>query len=186
MTATLRRHWNAFSLIILALAAGWIVLTAFVAPDPTQGRIPAPRPGFLAPDFELQTLDGDDLRLGEQQGRPIILNLWASWCPPCKAEMPALQQVHEDYAAEGLLVVGLNTSQQDRLADVQRFVGEYRLTFPILLDLENQATRVYGTNALPTTYFIRADGTIADLVIGGPLSEALLRSKAEELLQEAR
>ena len=184
MSRLLLRNWTAFSLIVLIFFAGWIALTAFTAPGTTEGRIPAPRPGFLAPDFELTTLDGQTVRLSEQQGRPIILNLWASWCFPCRAEMPALQQVHEAYASQGLLVLGLNTTFQDSQSEALRFVTEYGLSFPILLDLDNSASRLYRLNALPTTYFIRADGTIDDLVIGGPMSEALLRSKAVDLLRE--
>lgn len=186
MSRFLFHHWTPFSLVVLLISAGWIALTAFSAPETTSGRIPAPRPGFLAPDFELQTLDGQTFRLSEQQGRPVILNLWASWCLPCRTEMPALQQVHETYGEQGLFVIGLNTTYQDSLVDVQQFVGDFGLSFPILLDMDNRAGRLYRLNALPTTFFIRADGTIADIVIGGPMSEALLRSKANELLPEDR
>lgn len=186
MSRFLVHHWTAFSLAVLTIAAGWIALTAFSSPETTEGRIFAPQPGFLAPDFELQTLDGQALRLSEQQGHPVILNLWASWCLPCRTEMPALQRVHEMYADQGLVVLGLNTTYQDRLADVQQFTGDYGVSFPILLDTDGQTSRNYRLNALPTTFYIRADGSIADLIIGGPMSEAFLRSKAQELLAEGR
>jgi peroxiredoxin len=183
MSSLFIRRWTLFSGLILALAAAWIGFTARLGTETTQGRIPAPRPGFLAPDFTLQTLAGETVRLGDLEGQPVILNLWASWCPPCRSEMPAIQAVYEDYQAEGLQVLALNTTYQDSLRDVQGFVDQLGLTFPILIDPDGAASRPYELNSLPSTYFIRADGMIMDVVVGGPMPEALLRAKALELLE---
>lgn len=180
----IRAHWNWFSVALLALAAGWVALTAAINPPSTGGQIPAPKAGFLAPDFRLTTLAGDEVQLSELRGKAVILNIWASWCPPCREEMPAIQQVYDEYRDQGLEVLALNTTNQDQLADVTRFVEEYRLTFPILLDHDGTAAALYQTSALPSTFFIRPDGTIQEVVIGGPMSTALLRSQVMKLLAE--
>lgn len=181
---SLQRRWTLFSLIILSVSAAWVALTTVYAGETTGGKIAAPRPGFLAPDFELQTLTGENIRLGQLHGRPVILNLWASWCPPCKAEMPAIQRVYAAYSDRGLAVLGVNMTYQDDAESAQRFAREQGVTFPILLDRDGSVGRQYEMRALPTTFFIDGDGVIQDVVVGGPLSEALLRSKALQLLGE--
>ncbi len=176
-------RWTIFSLAILALSAVWIGLTAVYAPATTQGQAPAPQPGFLAPDFELQTLDGQTLSLAQFHGQPVILNLWASWCPPCKAEMPAIQSMYSAYHEQGLVVLGLNMTSQDDLGNAQAFAQQAGVTFPVLLDQDGSVARRYEMRALPTTVFIDRNGVIQEVVVGGPLSEAMLRSKALQLLE---
>jgi len=170
---------------------GWLLLLAALVwaglrrTDPTlliQGRPPAPQVGFQAPDFTLTTLSGSDLSLRELRGQGVILNFWASWCPPCKAEMPALQRVYEDYRDQGLVVVAVNVTSQDALPNVQTFVAEHGLTFPIPLDTTGQVAKMYRVHSLPTTFFIGPDGVIREIVVGGPMAEALLRTRAESLL----
>ncbi len=177
------RYWTFFSLAILTLSAIWIALTTIYAPSTTQGRVPAPRPGFLAPDFTLQTFDGQMVSLSQFHGQPVILNLWASWCPPCKAEMPAIQQVYSAYQNQGLVVLGVNMTSQDDIASAQRFAKQAGVTFPVLLDQTGEVARSYEMRALPTTVFIDQNGMIQDLVVGGPLSKSMLRSKALQLLE---
>lgn len=169
---------------ILILGLVWIFLSRAETGQTTGGPIPAPQTGFLAPAFELETLDGQIISSNDLRGRPLILNFWASWCAPCRAEMPALQAVAEAYRETGLLVLAVNATSQDRPADVGAFVGQYGLTFPILLDREGQVGRRYQVQSLPTTFFIGRDGLIRDVVIGGPMSSASLRARADSLLQE--
>ncbi len=170
---------------------GWLLLAAAVLwtwarrtpPEALlQGRPPAPQVGFQAPDFTLTTLDGRTLRLHDLRGQAVILNFWASWCPPCKAEMPALQRVYEDYRDRGLVVVAVNVTAQDARPNVEAFVADYGLTFPVPLDLDARVASAYRVHSLPTTYFVGPDGVIHDIVIGGPMAEALLRQRAEALL----
>lgn len=178
------RRWTLISLFILALSAGWIAYTAASAPQSTQGRIPAPRPGFLAPDFELSALDGTTVRLSELAGKPVVINVWASWCPPCKAEMPAIESVWKEYRTKGLVVLAVNATNQDSLDAAASFVNQQGITFPVLLDLDGSTGRQYQVQALPSTYFISKDGTVMDVMVGGPMSEAYLRAQIEQLLEE--
>lgn len=170
---------------------GWLLLAAAVLwtwvrrTDPQtliQGRPPAPQVGFQAPDFTLTALDGSSMALHDLRGQGVILNFWASWCPPCKAEMPALQRVYEAYRDQGLVVVAVNVTAQDARPNVESFVADYGLTFPVLLDLDARVATMYRVHSLPTTFFIGPDGVIQEIVIGGPMAEALLRTRAETLL----
>ncbi len=168
---------------ILTLGLAWIFVSADRSGDSTNGSIPAPRAGFLAPDFALETLDGGTVRLSDLRGQAVVVNLWTTWCPPCKAEMPALQKVYEEYQARGLVILAVNSTVQDDPKAIPAFVEQYGLTFPILLDRNNEAGRLYQLRSLPSTFFIRRDGIIHEVVIGGPMAEALLRTRIENILK---
>jgi peroxiredoxin len=176
------RFSSLLPVVILLLGAGWIGLSAAEPGMATAGRIPAPRPGFLAPDFNLPTPQGDQITLSGLRGSPVIVNVWASWCAPCRAEMPALKRVYEDYRETGLVVLGVNATTQDSLDAALAFAGEMELAFPILLDEAGQALELYEVRAFPTTFFVDRQGLVREVVVGGPVSEALLRVRAEQLL----
>jgi cytochrome c biogenesis protein CcmG, thiol:disulfide interchange protein DsbE len=170
---------------LLLLGLGWTILSRPAAAPTTDGRIPAPQVGFLAPPFSLTTLDGQTVDLSAYQGQVVLLNFWASWCPPCRAEMPAIQQVYQSYRDQGLVVLAINASYQDTPAARQSFLGSFAYSFPILLDDGSTVNRLYAVYSLPTTFFIDRKGTIRDLVVGGPLTAAGLSARVETLLQEA-
>lgn len=172
-----------FYAVILALGLVWIFVSADRDGASTNGLIPAPRAGFLAPDFTLETMNGETVKLSDLRGQAVIVNLWATWCPPCKAEMPALQKVYEEYKSRGLVILAINSTVQDDAQAIPAFLAEYGLTFPVLLDVNNEAGRLYQLRSLPSTFFIRRDGTISEVVIGGPMAEALLRTRVEEILK---
>jgi cytochrome c biogenesis protein CcmG/thiol:disulfide interchange protein DsbE len=176
-----RRAFTFLSLALLVAAAGWLTLTRPAAGS-AAGEPALAQPGFPAPDFELTALDGSQVHLSDLQGQAVILNLWASWCPPCRAEMPALNCVYHDYAEKGLVVIGLNLTSQDSRAAAEAFAQENQLDFPILLDETGEAEAHYRTDALPTTFFISRAGIVQERIVGGPLPEALLRAQAERLL----
>ncbi len=167
-------------LLIFAAAAAWTFWSAGWQAD-TQGSSAA-QTGYLAPDFTLNDRNGEAVRLSELRGKPVILNLWASWCGPCRAEMPALQALHEDLGSQ-IVVLGVNASDQDSRQAAEEFLSANGITFPVVYDERGAVSDLYMLQALPTTYFIRADGIIEDITIGGPLSEALLRAKAASLLE---
>ena len=168
-----------------AIAGGiWIWASAVPAEATTGGLIPSPRVGFLAPDFSLESLSGDQISLSDMRGKVIVLNLWASWCPPCRAEMPALQRVYQANHERGLEVLAVNMTSQDNIAAVEDFVQEFNLTFPILLDTRGEVGNAYLMRALPTTFFIDQDGVIQRVIVGGPMSEVTLQSTVEQLLED--
>ncbi len=172
------------SLYVLLLLAGlaWIFASADRTGSSTAGRIPAPQKGFLAPEFALDTPNGTHYDLASLRGKPVVVNVWATWCPPCRAEMPALEQYYEKYQGQGLVVLGLNATDQDLPLNIVPFVQDNKLTFPILLDETGQVSQKYQVRSLPTTFFINRDGSIAEVVIGGPMSGAILQTYIEEIL----
>ena len=179
-----RKYWLLLRIGVLALGAVWIALSAAPQGSVTGGKIPAPRPGFLAPDFALQDIHGQTVRLSDLRGQPVLVNFWSSWCPPCQAEMPALQRVHEAYGEQGYMILAINTTYQDSEAAALSFLQERGLTFPVLLEWDSETSRLYEVRSLPTTFFIDREGVIRDVVVGGPMAEGMLRAQAEQMLEE--
>ena len=169
---------------ILALGMVWTLLSADKTGSSTAGLIPAPQKGFLAPDFTLETLDGETITLSDLRGKAILLNFWASWCPPCRAEMPAFQQAYTDYKDQDFVILAVNATLQDNLADINNFSSEFGLNFPILLDTAGEANRLYQVQSLPTSFFIDKEGIITEVVIGGPIAEALIRARIEKIINQ--
>lgn len=179
-----RRRWALVTLVVLALGAAWTVASASPAMEVTGGIIPSPREGFLAPDFAVERGDGGTFLLSEARGHPVILNFWASWCPPCRAEMPALDRVQKELASVGLEVLAVNVTRQDTEVAARGLVADLGLDLPIAFDRDGQVERSYLVRALPTTFFIDAEGVIRTVLIGGPMRESVLRAEAEALLEE--
>lgn len=182
----IRRNWTLFSILILSFSAGWIIFSPSPAGVTTEGRIPAPREGFLAPDFELQDMQGKLVRLSDLRGQPVLINMWASWCPPCQAEMPAMQKVYDLYASQGFVILAVNTTFQDEAKTARTWVTDRQLTFPILFDLNGSVSRMYQVRSMPTSFFVDKAGIIQRVVIGGPMPEGLLRAEVERMLKESR
>jgi cytochrome c biogenesis protein CcmG/thiol:disulfide interchange protein DsbE len=180
-----RSHWLPFMAVSFVVGTTWIWLSAVPSSVTTDGLIPSPREGFLAPDFTLESMSGETITLSDLQGSVVVLNIWASWCPPCRSEMPALQQVYEKYRDRGLEVLAVNTTYQDREAEARDFVSELGLSLPVLLERTGEIARAYQLHAMPSTYFIDREGVIRGVILGGPMSEATLQTSVEELLEEA-
>jgi peroxiredoxin len=179
-TQALRR----FTFIILVLlAAAW----TFASRDPsaagTTASISAPQQGFEAPGFTLQTLDGEPVALSDLRGQAVLVNFWATWCPPCKAEMPAIQEVYDEYKGQGFTVLAVNMAYQDDPGNIPSFMAEFGLDFPVLLENSGQVANTYLIRSLPTSFFIDREGVIQEVVIGGPMAEALLRARVEDILK---
>jgi thiol-disulfide isomerase/thioredoxin len=178
-------RWTYFSVLVLLAGAGWIWASRVPDGATMPGGIPAPRQGFQAPDFTLETAAGEPVRLSELRGQPVLINLWASWCTPCRAEMPVLERAYQEYRGRGFTLLAVNATVQDSRQAALAFAQENGLTFPILLDADGRVSELYALRALPTSFFVNADGAIQEVVVGGPMSEVLLRVRIEELLKES-
>jgi len=170
-------------LILLTAGLAWIFVSADRSGISTSGTIPAPQQGFLAPDFELKTLAGESVKLSDLRGQAVLVNLWATWCPPCRAEMQSIEKMYQEYKDQGFTVLAVNMTRQDDLSAIAPFAEKLGLTFPILLDETGVVANAYQLQSLPSSYFIRRDGIINEVVIGGPMSEALLRTRIEDILK---
>lgn len=119
--------------------------------------------GDVAPDFELDSLSGETLRLSQFTGQPVLLSIGASWCPDCRVEAPLLQKLHEDHPE--LIVLLVDTKESPDI--VQTFVDEFSLTHPVLLDQDGSVSKLYQVFAIPTELFIDKDGIIRAKIIEG-------------------
>lgn len=180
MQQILRRSFFA---LILTLGLLWIFASADRSGASTGGHIPAPQKGFYAPEFRLNTLNGTSVALTDFHGKVVLLNLWATWCPPCQQEMPTIEKLYEEYKDQGFVVLGVNATSQDNLPDLPPFIEKNKISFPVLLDSNNEVSSLYLLRSLPTSFFIGRDGVIKEVVVGGPMSEALIRADIEEIIQ---
>ena len=167
-----RNRWNLLILVVLVFGSIWTWLNRVPASSDVSlsSRPAAPVIGYPAPDFALTTLNGEEFKLSAQRGMPVVLNFWATWCPPCRAELPELRAASERYAGQ-VAIVGVN--QAETAATVAKSAPALGLTFPIPLDQSGSVSRVYGVRSLPTTFFIDRDGVIRQIQ-NGPLTETTL------------
>lgn len=121
--------------------------------------------GEPVPDFRLDTPDGRTLQLSDFRGQAVVLNFWATWCGPCRAEMPDLQAIHDAHADLGTLTV-IGIDEMESAESVIDFANELDLTFPMALDRDGELAQVYGLIGLPGTFFIDADGILRARVLG--------------------
>lgn len=121
--------------------------------------------GKPAPDFELKSLDGKSMKLSDLRGKAVLLNFWATWCSPCKVEIPWFVDFQKQYGDQGLAIVGV-ASGDEATATVQKFSQEMGINYPVLLGTDQVADSYGGVESLPTTFYISRDGKILDKVIG--------------------
>jgi peroxiredoxin len=127
---------------------------AFVA----SAALPAIAPATAAPDFTLRTMTGPNMRLNEQRGRVVMVNFWATWCGPCREEMPQLNRLYERYKAAGFVLLGVNVDDDSKkAADVAAKLG---VTFPVLLDSDKIVSKLYDLNTMPSTVIIDRSGKV--------------------------
>jgi cytochrome c biogenesis protein CcmG, thiol:disulfide interchange protein DsbE len=135
--------------------------------------------GAMAPDFALQTADGRTYRLSELRGQAVVINFWATWCGPCRGEMPAIEEAAMARAGDGLVVLAVNV--RESAGQVQPYVTKLGLTFPVLLDPSGKVSARYRVGALPTTYLIDREGRIDGFRIG-PYTKSMLLARLDQLL----
>lgn len=131
--------------------------------------------GQSAPDFALKNMAGETIRLSDFKGKSVLVNFWATWCAPCRAEAPVLQRAAVEYK-DKLVIIGVNMTTNDTPAQVPAFVEEFGLTFPIVLDETGEVSQAYQVIGLPTSIFIDQDGIITDVRLG-PVDQAYIEAK---------
>jgi peroxiredoxin len=169
--------------LILFFAGLWIIGSTVIIKQPESEIVTAAMEGFKAPDFELEDVQGKLIDLQQFRGQVLLLNLWASWCTPCRAEMPAMEAVYQSLKDQGFTVLAVNMTSQDDINQAVSFMNETGVTFPVLFDTAGEVERAYSLQALPTSFFIDREGIIQSIVVGGPMPESLIYSKATEMLE---
>ncbi len=122
--------------------------------------------GETPPDFVLKDLKGEEVSLKRFRGKIVLLNFWATWCPPCRKEIPSMIKLYKRYNDKGLEIIGVNLDRMDK-SGVEKFSSEYNITFPILLDPTGKIATLYGITALPATFILDRNGKIQERVAGG-------------------
>ena len=189
MPALSQRQWNVFLVAVLVAGSLFIAATrvqpsAGIHAPAAQTDVrsdPAPLPDHPAPDLALPQLDGTLRTLRDLRGQVVLINIWATWCPPCRAEMPAIQQAYAAYHERGFAVLAIN--QREDATTITPFLAQHGLTFPILLDSDGQASASYQASALPSSFFVDRRGVIRT-VYHGPLPPSVINGTIEQLLQE--
>jgi len=149
-----------------------------LAAAPLHGQLP----GDAAPAFTLESLDGGTASLSDYMGRPVLINFWASWCKPCRDEMPLIIDAYHAHHAEGLVVLAVDlTDQESSRKAVRQFVAEHSLPFPVLLDNKGKVRKLYALRGVPTSVFVGADGVVR-AVNPGPMKPAALQRHLSEIL----
>lgn len=170
--------------VLLALALTVPLARPFAVPARTvavTGAEAAELTSDIAPDFTAQTLDGQSVRLSDYRGKVVLLNFWATWCPPCVRETPRLVEVAEQFKDQGLVVVGVNTTYQDDMTKVRQFVGDQGIGYQVLLDSDGAIGEKYPARLMPTTYLIDRDGKIVHTKVGEIDTATLLEQVRSEL-----
>jgi len=146
------------------------------AAEPTE--IGAVVPAYAAPD-----LAGDSTSLASLRGRVVVLNTWATWCPPCREEMPELQAVHEELRSAGVTVIAVSIDARDDAAEIREFLRIAGVTFPVLHDADERISRLFRATGVPETFLIDREGVLRHRWIG-QISRDQVRSAARDLLEE--
>jgi cytochrome c biogenesis protein CcmG/thiol:disulfide interchange protein DsbE len=144
------------------------------------GQAQGPEIGKPAPDFELSSLDGQVVSLSDFRGKPVFLNFWATWCGPCRFEMPLIQEMYEGLSSEGLVVLAVNLREDP--AKVREFMATFGFTFPVLMATSHEVPLAYNIRGIPATFLIDENGIIQDIKIGVFTSEVEMASRVRKIM----
>ncbi|HYL15476.1 MAG TPA: redoxin domain-containing protein [Terriglobales bacterium] len=158
------------SIVVLVVAIGvtGVLVTRFRSSRHASASVTElslARSGQMAPDFKLESLDGKTVHLSDLRGKAVLLNFWATWCVPCKIEMPWFEQLQKQYGPQGLQVIGIAMDDADK-ADIADFAKNLGVDYPILLGKESVGEAYGGVQFLPATFYVGRDGKVVDKVFG--------------------
>ncbi len=180
-TAPRRRSTRIVGLLLIVLAPfAASLLYAGAANGLPLDRLANKGDNTPAPNFSLPSFAGGDIDIAGYRGHPVVLNFWASWCPPCRAEAPAVQRVWDTYRDQGVVFLGVNSSDNDRAA--RAYLQEYGVTYPNVRDDAGDVAPLYHADSLPTTILIDRDGRIVARRVGA-VQEQWLAARIEDLLK---
>jgi thiol-disulfide isomerase/thioredoxin len=163
------------------LTRRWLHLVAAVSVF-AASSVGAQYPGDPAPSFILKTLEGDAVGLPDFAGHPVLINFWASWCKPCRGEMPIIIAAYQAHQQEGLVVLAIDlTDQEASIKDIRKFQAEFQMPFPVLLDEKGKARKLYALRGVPTSVFVGPDGVVRS-INPGPIGDAALQQHLSEIL----
>lgn len=175
-TGIWKKQWALFLLWTLCV----VPLTAYADPFEQLG-VARPRTSQPAPDFVLKDINGQSVSLAQFKGKPVLLNFWATWCGPCREELPSMQRLHEAAKSNGGFQIIAISIDRSNMKKVNKYADNLNLTFPILIDPDREIRKAYFIRGLPTSYLIDAEGKLRGFVSGSrnwdsPASLELMKS----------
>ncbi len=188
-----RRHQNNYALaligtglLVIGLVAAAMIINLnkrenSAAASSNEYTVTPSEVNYPAPELTLNDINGNTVSISDHLGSVVLVNNWATWCPPCKAEMPTLQAYYTAHLPEGFTLLAIEAG--DPLPDVIAFVESYQLTFPILIDPNNLALRAFSNDSLPSSYVLDRQGNVR-LAWTGPISLEMLEKYVTPLLEE--
>jgi len=167
------------AILVLILTTG-LLMPGCSSPSKPGDSAQGVEVGNLAPDFQLQNLDGQTVSLGNLRGKPVLINFWATWCPSCVSEMPYIQEIYEEWFDKGLVVLAINLGESS--SKVEEFMQSHNLSFTVLLDTKQNVTQKYNFQYIPTTFFIDKDGIIQEKVIGPFQNKTQIENRLSKIM----
>lgn len=152
-------------IIVFALVGAAVYLGTKSSSGPSQSQPKSVVSGDIAPDFQLEDMDGNQVSLAGLRGKVVLVNFWATWCPPCREEMPSMERLNEVMAGDDFVMLAINTEKDGRTT-VSEFLKKTPYTFPILFDDKAVVQKLYGVYKFPESFVIRKDGTVDNKIIG--------------------
>jgi cytochrome c biogenesis protein CcmG/thiol:disulfide interchange protein DsbE len=157
---------TARSRVMVALVAGLILAVMFLIVWLQSAKYEPLTVGKAAPDFQLPDLNDKEIRLSDYRGKVVFLNFWATWCKPCREEMPSMEVLYKNFEKDGLVILAVSIDRVTTKKEIPPFVKSLNLTFPVLVDSWGQTDKRYKLMGVPETYIIDREGTLREKVIG--------------------
>ena len=178
----LRARWKIIVPLLLVFGGLVAVLVwGALDKDSATGGSGATRPGKEAPAFSLESFSGGTVSLADFEGQPVIINFWASWCAPCRQEMPALETTWQLFRERDLVVVGINLPKSDPEESARAFLDEFGISYPNVFDMRGFTAIDYGVSGIPVTFFVDREGVVTRRFVG-TLTDGSLMVWTEELV----
>lgn len=169
----------AFTILLLVAVFGYKALLTYYKPQSNSSNSQ-----IKATDITVKDINGNDVKLSEFKGKPVVMNFWASWCPPCKDEMPDFDKLYQEYNTKGVvfLMVNLTDGQRETIDTATKFVKDSNYKFNIYFDVNSSAANAYNISSIPDTYFINKEGLIINSYVGA-IDEATIQKNIDALLK---
>lgn len=167
-------------LAVAALVVSFKVLQGDNASASTLSVAAHPVSGGPAPNFTAQTLDGKHVSLADFRGKTVLLNFWATWCPPCRSEMPDMEKVYRERLDKDVVILAIDVQEAD--VPIQGFIDRFSITFPILMDVSGDIAKLYGIQSLPSSFFIDKQGRVTSFNLGA-MNESAIARRIDQALE---